>query len=113
MTSTGIAAAAGSMSALGVILAAVLALADRKSYVYEDPRIDDVEDMLPHADCGPCGKPGSRPFAEVLDTALSRVAGSREAWTRRNQEIYRDGRWAEHLYDEDIVYPALVRVKDG
>lgn len=52
--------------ALGVLLAAVLALANRKLYVYEDPRIDDVEEMLPHANCGACGKPGCRPFAEAL-----------------------------------------------
>jgi electron transport complex protein RnfB len=62
----GIAAAAGFMLALGVLLAAVLALANRKLYVYEDPRIDDVEEMLPHANCGACGKPGCRPFAEAL-----------------------------------------------
>ena len=66
MTLMGIAAAAGFMLALGVLLAAVLALANRKLYVYEDPRIDDVEEMLPHANCGACGKPGCRPFAEAL-----------------------------------------------
>lgn len=66
MTYVGIAAAAGFMLALGVLLATVLALASRKLYVYEDPRIDDVEEMLPHANCGACGKPGCRPFAEAL-----------------------------------------------
>jgi electron transport complex protein RnfB len=66
VTFMGIAAAAGFMLALGVLLAAVLALANRKLYVYEDPRIDDVEEMLPHANCGACGKPGCRPFAEAL-----------------------------------------------
>jgi len=66
VTLMGIAAAAGFMLALGVLLAAVLALANRKLYVYEDPRIDDVEEMLPHANCGACGKPGCRPFAEAL-----------------------------------------------
>lgn len=54
------------MLALGVLMAGVLALASRKLYVYEDPRIDDVEDMLPHANCGACGQPGCRPFAEAL-----------------------------------------------
>jgi len=66
VTTLGIAAAAGFMLALGVVLAGVLALASRKLYVYEDPRIDEVEDMLPHANCGACGKPGCRPFAEAL-----------------------------------------------
>ena len=66
MTSVGIATAAGFMLALGVVLAVILSLASRKLYVYEDPRIDDVEEMLPHANCGACGKPGCRPFAEAL-----------------------------------------------
>jgi Na+-translocating ferredoxin:NAD+ oxidoreductase RNF subunit RnfB len=35
-------------------------------YVEEDPRIDLVEEMLPHANCGACGVPGCRQFAEAL-----------------------------------------------
>ena len=48
------------------MLAVMLIVANRKLYVYEDPRIDAVEDMLPHANCGACGYPGCRPFAEAL-----------------------------------------------
>ncbi|MCP3870325.1 MAG: RnfABCDGE type electron transport complex subunit B [Gammaproteobacteria bacterium] len=54
------------MLILGILLASILALANRKLYVYEDPRIEAVEEMLPHANCGACGKPGCRPFAESL-----------------------------------------------
>lgn len=61
-----IASAAGFMLCLGIVLATILALANRKLYVYEDPRIGEVEEMLPHANCGACGKPGCRPFAEAL-----------------------------------------------
>ena len=50
-----IASAAVFMLGLGVVLASVLAIANRKLYVYEDPRIDEVEEMLPHANCGACG----------------------------------------------------------
>lgn len=57
--------AGGFMALLGISLAAVLAIANRRLYVYEDPRIDEVEEMLPHANCGACGKPGCRPFAEA------------------------------------------------
>ena len=35
--------AAGLMGGIGVILAIVLAIADKKFYVWEDPRIDEVE----------------------------------------------------------------------
>ncbi len=54
------------MVVLGIILALVLAIANKKLFVYEDPRIDDVDNMLPQAQCGACGVPGCRPFAEAV-----------------------------------------------
>jgi RnfABCDGE-type electron transport complex B subunit len=60
--------AVAAVSGLTVILASALVLANKKLYVYEDPRIDTVEEMLPHANCGACGFPGCRPFAEALTT---------------------------------------------
>jgi electron transport complex protein RnfB len=58
--------AVGALSGLTIVLASLLVLANRKLYVWEDPRIDQVEDMLPHANYGACGLPGCRPFAEAL-----------------------------------------------
>lgn len=58
--------AVGAIGALTVVLASLLVFANAKLYVEEDPRIDDVEEMLPHANCGACGYPGCRPFAEAL-----------------------------------------------
>ena len=54
------------MAVLGMALGVILALASRKLAVREDPRIDEVEEMLPHANCGACGFPGCRPFAEAV-----------------------------------------------
>lgn len=54
------------MVVLGAVLATVIAIAVRKLYVYEDPRIDEVEEMLPAANCGACGYPGCRAFAEAV-----------------------------------------------
>jgi Na+-translocating ferredoxin:NAD+ oxidoreductase RNF subunit RnfB len=54
------------LGGLTFLLALMLTLAHKKLYVYEDPRIDVVEEMLPHANCGACGYPGCRPFAEAL-----------------------------------------------
>jgi Na+-translocating ferredoxin:NAD+ oxidoreductase RNF subunit RnfB len=54
------------MALLGVSLAMLLAVANRRLYVYEDPRIDQVEEMLPHSNCGACGTAGCRNFAEKV-----------------------------------------------
>lgn len=60
------------MLGLGVILAVTLAVANSKLHVYEDPRIDQVEEMLPGANCGACGTPGCRAFAEAcVEGAIS------------------------------------------
>lgn len=53
------------MGGLGIVLASVLALANKKLHVHEDPRIDEVEEMLPATNCGACGSPGCRAFAEA------------------------------------------------
>ena len=58
--------AVSAIGGLTLALAGLLVLANKKLYVEEDPRIDVVEDMLPHANCGACGYPGCRPFAEAL-----------------------------------------------
>ena len=47
----------------GIISAALLYIVARKFKVKEDPRIDDVEKMLPGANCGGCGFSGCRDFA--------------------------------------------------
>jgi len=67
-----IAIAASFMAAIGLVLAAVLALANKRLAVVEDPRIDQVEDLLPHANCGACGTPGCRAFAEQLVAGQAR-----------------------------------------
>jgi len=57
--------AVGMMAALGSILAIVLAIASRRFFVYEDPRITQVEELLPGSNCGACGQPGCHAFAEL------------------------------------------------
>ena len=54
------------LSLLGVALAIVLYLVAQKFKVIEDPRIDLVEAVLPGANCGGCGYPGCRGFAEAF-----------------------------------------------
>jgi Na+-translocating ferredoxin:NAD+ oxidoreductase subunit B len=54
-----------SLGGVGLVLAIILFWAARKFKVYEDPRIDDIEAALPGANCGACGFPGCRNFAET------------------------------------------------
>jgi RnfABCDGE-type electron transport complex B subunit len=54
------------VTGLGLLFASIIALAYKKLRVYEDPRIDQVETMLPGANCGACGSPGCRAFAELV-----------------------------------------------
>ena len=51
---------------LGLFFATVLAVAYKSFKVEEDPRIDAVEGLLPGANCGACGSPGCRAFAELV-----------------------------------------------
>lgn len=65
-TSTTVLTAVSAIGGLTIVLTTLLVLASWKLHVEEDPRIDVVEEMLPHANCGACGFPGCRPFAEAL-----------------------------------------------
>ena len=47
-----LAVAGGFMAGLGVLLALLLAFANKKLYVFEDPRIGEVEELLPKSNCG-------------------------------------------------------------
>lgn len=49
---------------LGALLAVVLFFVAKKFKVEEDPRIDEVEKVLPGANCGGCGHAGCRAFAQ-------------------------------------------------
>lgn len=52
------------LGSVGLTFGTLIAIANRKLRVEEDPRIDVVNAMLPGANCGACGVPGCRAFAE-------------------------------------------------
>ena len=70
------------LTAIGLLVAAILFLVAKKFKVEEDARIDDVEAVLPGANCGGCGYAGCRDFAtrlvamDDLGDALCPVGGS-------------------------------------
>ncbi len=53
------------LSIIGTLSAIILYFVAQKFKVFEDPRIDDVEQALPAANCGGCGFAGCRAFAEA------------------------------------------------
>lgn len=63
------------LAGVGLVFASFIAIANRKLRVYEDPRIDVVTGMLPGANCGACGFPGCRGFAEQAVVGTVSPAG--------------------------------------
>ncbi len=57
------------LSGTGIAAAIILFLIARQFKVFEDPRIYQVEDALPAANCGGCGYPGCHNFAEACVNA--------------------------------------------
>lgn len=55
-----------SMGGLGLLLGLGLAVASKKFAVTIDPKIEQVLDVLPGANCGGCGYPGCSGFAEAV-----------------------------------------------
>lgn len=59
-------AAVSLLAVLGIAFGAGLAVAARKLAVKSDPRVDEIETLLPGANCGACGYPGCRGLAEAI-----------------------------------------------
>ncbi len=54
------------MGGLGLVIGVALAVASKVFYVYVDPKIVAVDDVLPGANCGGCGFPGCTANAEAI-----------------------------------------------
>ncbi|MFA6801602.1 MAG: RnfABCDGE type electron transport complex subunit B [Acholeplasmataceae bacterium] len=54
------------LGALAIVLGIILSLANKYLIVEEDPRINDIEKLLPNYNCGACGTPGCHAFAEAI-----------------------------------------------
>jgi len=54
------------MGGLGVAIGTVLVIASKAFYVYEDPKVVAICDVLPGANCGGCGFPGCSANAQAV-----------------------------------------------
>lgn len=60
------AAAVLALVSLGLVFGALLGFASVKFKTEGDPIADQVESLLPQTQCGQCGYPGCRPYAEAI-----------------------------------------------
>lgn len=58
--------ASGVLLAIGFILGILIVVAEKFLHVEEDPRIAEVEKMLPNVNCGACGHAGCHDMAEAI-----------------------------------------------
>jgi len=72
---SGITAALIVMGALGLFFGIGLAIASSIFAVKRDPRVDQIDEILPGANCGACGAPGCAGFAEGVVEGKYEVAG--------------------------------------
>ncbi len=63
------------MVGLGLFFGIIIAVAYKFLQVQEDPRIEQVEELLPGTNCGACGQPGCHGFAEQLAKGDSQPGG--------------------------------------
>lgn len=54
------------LALLAVIFGAVLGYASERFKVEADPLVDQINDLLPQTQCGQCGYPGCKPYAEAI-----------------------------------------------
>lgn len=54
------------LGGLGLFFGAGLAFASKKFAVYVDPKVEEIIEALPGANCGACGKPGCSAYAEAV-----------------------------------------------
>ncbi|MBF0188451.1 MAG: electron transport complex subunit RsxB [Magnetococcales bacterium] len=55
-----------SMGGLALVAGLGLGFAAKKFHVEGDPTVDKLEEVMPATNCGNCGYPGCRPYAEAV-----------------------------------------------
>lgn len=64
-----------SLGVMGLVFGASLAFASKKFAVEVDPRVIEVREAVPGANCGACGYPGCDGFANAVVKGLAPVNG--------------------------------------
>ena len=78
------------LSALGLIFGGLLGYASRRFEVEEDPIVEQIDAVLPQSQCGQCGYPGCRPYADAVGNngeAINKCAPGGEQTMLRLAEL--------------------------
>ena len=82
--------AIGILGGLGLIFGLVLAIASKVFYVETDPRLDQLNECLPGANCGGCGYAGCGGYAEAVlkgEAAIGKCASGGDECAQKMAEI--------------------------
>ena len=82
--------AIGILGGLGLIFGLVLAIASKVFYVETDPRLDQLNECLPGANCGGCGYAGCGGYAEAVlkgEAAIGKCASGGDECAAKMAEI--------------------------
>lgn len=63
----GVASAVGALTTLGLLFGALLGLASARFKGDKNPLVEQIDALLPQTQCGQCGYPGCRPYAEAIN----------------------------------------------
>ncbi|AVI63367.1 electron transport complex subunit RsxB [Halomonas sp. GFAJ-1] len=63
----GIVSAIGVLTGLGIIFGALLGMASERFKSEANPLVEQINALLPQTQCGQCGYPGCRPYAEAIN----------------------------------------------
>ena len=82
--------AIGILGGLGLVFGLVLAVASKVFYVETDPRLDELNECLPGANCGGCGYAGCGGYAEAVlkgEAAIGKCASGGDECAAKMAEI--------------------------
>jgi len=74
---------------LGLLFGVGLAIASKKLAVQVNPKLEEVQHLLPGSNCGACGNPGCFGFAESLLSGKSALDGCRVCSDEAKEKIAR------------------------
>ncbi|MCE0492964.1 electron transport complex subunit RsxB [Vibrio salinus] len=98
--------------ALATIFGAILGFASVKFKVKGDPIVDQIDAILPQTQCGQCGYPGCRPYAEAIANGddINKCPPGGQAAIKKLADLMGvdEPESAHELEDEDIKKVAFI-----